>query len=163
MRGIRAIVAAAALLATLVNPAVARADGIPAQTFYADSGDSCAYGYTKGTLLWRSPGPLVVIAVDVSGVVVDRPLPAEPTICRDDGFYTTATFTAYAGSVAVDSRQVKANNAEVRFQFTLGANSTAAGLTHLVIQVCRDPIVTLPPSYCGRAVKYSPTAITPTT
>lgn len=35
-------------------------------------------------------------------------------------------------------------------------------LTHLVVQVCRDPILTLPPSYCGRAVTYRPTSFAPT-
>ncbi|MBX6355116.1 MAG: hypothetical protein IRZ05_04570 [Micromonosporaceae bacterium] len=161
MRIIRAIAAAAVVLAGLALPAPAHADGIPARPFYADSGDSCTYGYTRGTLIWRSPGPMNVIAVDVSGSVVDRPTLAEPTLCRDDGFYTIATFTAYSGRAAVDRRAVKADNGEEPFQFILGGNSAASGLTHLVVQVCRSPLVTLPPSYCGKPVTYYPTVIGP--
>lgn len=155
MRVIRAIAAVAAFLAVVTIPAAARADIIVPPRFYADSGDACVYGFTEGTLGWRFPGP---VAVDVSGSVVDKPRLAEPTFCRDDGFYTIATFTAYSGRVVVDSRAAKADNGENGFHFTLGSTSTdtATRLTHLVVQVCRDPVRTLPPSYCGRAVTYYP-------
>ena len=164
MRIIRTIAAATALLAALAIPAPAHADGIPPQPFYADSLsqlDTCPHGVTRGTLLWHLPGPLPAVAVDVSGSLVDRPQPAEPTFCREDGYFSYATFTAYSRNAVVDSRLVKADNGEVRFEFTLGTNSSASAITHLVVQVCRDPLVTLPPSYCGKAVTYYPTAIAP--
>jgi hypothetical protein len=162
MRTIRAVAAAAtALLAALAIPAPAHAQMLPPQPFYADSGDACTYGYTKGTLLWRTPGPLPAISVEVTGAIVDRPTPTEPSFCREDGFYSTATFTAYSEKVIVDSGAVRADNLEVPFQLTLGANSASSPLTHLVVQVCRDPLVIKPPSYCGPSVTYRPTAITP--
>jgi hypothetical protein len=159
MRIIRAIAALTALLAALAIPTPARADGIPAQPFYADSTsplDTCPHGVTSGTVQWYTPGPLPAIAVIVSGTLVDRPQRADPTFCGDDGYYSYATFTAYSGEAIVDSRVVKADNEAVSVELTLGNNSVVTRLTHLVIQVCRDPIFTLPPSYCGRAVTYYP-------
>lgn len=162
MRVIRAIASAAAFLATLAVAAPAKADIAPPRPFHADSGDTCVYGYTKGSLLWVTPGPLPPIAVNLTGSLVDRPNPMDARVCRDDGYYSTATFTAYSGSIVVGSQAVRADNGEVQFQFSLGTNSPGTPVTHLVVQVCRDPLVTLPPSYCGRAVTYRPTSITPT-
>jgi hypothetical protein len=161
MRVTHAIAAAVALLATLAVPAPAHADIGPPQPFYADSGDACVYGHTKGRLLWITPGPLPPVAVNVSGSVVDRPTPSDPVACRDDGYYSRATFTAYSGRVEVGSQAFRANNGEVKFEFSLGTNRPGSPVTHLVVQVCRDPLVTLPPSYCGRTVTYRPTSVTP--
>jgi hypothetical protein len=156
MRAAHLAAAAAALVAVLASPGVAHAATIT-QPFSADSGDACRYGVTEGTLGWRygTTSPLPVLGVDVTGKLTDRPLPADPSItCRDDGYYSTATFIAYAGSVEVDRQTRSANNAVVSFAFTLGANSTSTGINRVQIQVCRSPINTLPPSYCGKAVQY---------
>jgi hypothetical protein len=156
MRPTRLLAALAAALAILAFPNAAHAATIT-QPFAADSGDACRYGTTSGTLGWRygTSSPLPVIGVDVKGRLTDRPLPADPgTACRDDGYYSTATFTAYTGSVAVDRQTRSANNATVSFEFTLGGNSTSTGIDRIVIQVCRSPINTLPSSYCGKAVTY---------
>jgi hypothetical protein len=123
----------------------------------ADSGDSCVYGSTSGTLVWRAIGKAIV--VDVSGVVVDKPRLAEPSKCADDGFYTIAVFRAYSGTDVVAREDAKADNGENQLQFTLGTNS-ASGLTHLVVQVCREPLFILLPSYCGTAVTYAPIGTT---
>jgi len=162
MRVFRAITLAAALLAALAIAAPARADIAPPQPFYADSGDACVYGHTKGDLLWVTPGPLPAVTVNLTGSVVDRPTPTDPRACRDDGFYSIATFTAYSGSVVVGSQAVRVDNGQVPFQFSLGTNRPGTPVTHLVVQVCRDPLVTLPPSYCGRPVTYRSTSIIPT-
>lgn len=161
MRVIRVIASAAALVAALSFAAPAHADIVPARPFYADSGDACGYGYTKGSLLWVTPGPLPAIAVNLTGSVVDRPAPAEPVACRDDGYLSTATFTAYSGRAVVGSQAVRADNGEVPFRFSLGTNQPGTPVTHVVIQVCRDPILTLPPSYCGQAVTYRSSPVAP--
>lgn len=152
-RPLAALAAAAAILAV---PGTAQAATI-SQPFAADSGDACRYGTTAGTLDWSygTVSPLPVAAVDVKGQVSDRPLPTEAgTVCRDDGYDSTASFTAYAGSVVVDRQTRTANNGTVAFEFTLGGSWTASRVDRVVVQVCRSPIVTLPPSYCGRAVTY---------
>jgi hypothetical protein len=160
MRNARALATAAAVLAILTLPeAPAYADGVPPQPFYADSTssfDTCPHGYTRGTLFWRMPGPRPAIAVNVSGVVVDRPATNDAKDCANDGYSSTAVFTAYSGSVIVGSAAVTADNGEKQMSFTLGSNSTVSSLTQLVVQVCRDPVLTLPPSYCGPAVTYRP-------
>ncbi len=157
MRPTRLLAALAAALAVLALPGTAHAATITVP-FAADSGDACRYGQTSGTLAWQygTTSPLPVIAVDVKGQLTDRPLPSDPsTTCRDDGYYSNAIFTAYAGSVAVDRQARSANNATVSFTFTLGGNSTTnARVDRVVIQVCRSPVNILPPSYCGTAVTY---------
>jgi hypothetical protein len=156
MRPTRLLAALAAALAVLAVPGTAHAATIT-QPFAADSGDACRYGATSGTLGWRygTLSPLPVVGVDVKGQLTDRPLPSDPSAtCRDDGFNSTATFTAYAGSVAVDRQSRTADNATVSFQFTLGGNTASTHVDRVVVQVCRSPIVTLPPSYCGKAVTY---------
>lgn len=154
--------ALAALLAVMAIPGTAHAAGVT-QPFSADSGDACRYGVTEGSLNWRystSPTPLPAVAVDVAGRLADRPLPGDPsTACRDDGYYSTATFVAYAGTVAVDRQSRTVDNDVASFTFTLGSNTAAARVDRVVVQVCRSPRATVPPSYCGRAVTYlAPTA-----
>jgi hypothetical protein len=156
MRSARFAAAVAATVTALTLPGAAQAATIT-QPFYADSGDACRYGVTEGKLGWRfgTTSPLPVVGVDVAGKLTDRPLPSDPsTGCRDDGYYSSATFVAYSGSVEVDRQTRLANNAVVTFEFTLGANSTSTGINRVVIQVCRSPINTLPPSYCGKPVQY---------
>jgi hypothetical protein len=135
---------AAAVLAVVMTPTAAHAD----TSFYADSGDSCRYGVTEGVLASS------YATVPVKGTLIDRPLPTVPTLCRDDGFYSTATFTAYYGSRVVDQQAVRANNSIVRFSFVLGQNSTIGRIDRVVVQVCRGPVNTLPPTYCGKPAEY---------
>jgi hypothetical protein len=161
MKVTHAAASAVVLLTTLAIATPAQADIVPPRPFYADSGDACLYGNTTGSLLWNTPGPLPAIAVSLSGSVVDRPTPPDPRACRDDGYYSTARFTAYSGTMVVGRQSVRADNGEVRFQFSLGTGKPDTPVTHLEIQVCRDPLVTLPPSYCGRTITYRPTSITP--
>jgi hypothetical protein len=146
----------AAALIVIATPGVAEAATIT-RPFHADSGDSCRYGATDGTLGWQygTTSPLPVTAVDVVGKIVDRPTPADPsTACRNDNYFSVATFVAYSGSVEVDRNSVRADNASVSFSFRLGAASTVS-ISRVEIQVCRHPLVTLPPSYCGPKVVYS--------
>jgi hypothetical protein len=162
MRKIRgALAATAATLAALTLwAAPAHADTAPPQPFYADSTnpyfDTCPHGITKGTLLWYTPGPAAPFTVEISGEVVDQPTPDSTTPgCAPDDYSSTAIFTAYSGSAVVGYKTVTVDNAVKEFQFTLGGNSTAAVvLTQLTVQVCRDPVHTLPPSYCGKTVTY---------
>lgn len=161
MRIIRgALAATAATLAALTLWALpAHADVAPPQPFYADSTnptfDTCPHGITKGTLLWHTPGPVAPFAVDVSGAVVDRPtVDATTPGCTPDDYSSTAIFTAYSGSAVVGSQTVTVDNGVTQFQFSLGGISAASVLTQLTVQVCRNPVHTLPPSYCGKAVTY---------
>jgi hypothetical protein len=135
---------AATVLAVVMVPTAARAD----TRFHADSGDACRYGFTDGVLSTR----LALVAV--KGTLTDRPVPTDPTTCRDDGFFSVATFTAFVGDRVIDDQAVRANNSIVRFEFALGLDSSTARIDRIVIQVCRHPLVTLPPSYCGGAVEY---------
>jgi hypothetical protein len=150
-----AAILTAAVTATtaLAFPGAAHA-AVISQAFAADSGDSCRYGTTSGTLGWQiGPSPLPTPGVAVNGKVADRPLPTGPvTTCGNDGYSSTVSFTAYLGGVAVDRQSRTADNGTVTFSFTLG--STAKGVDRVDVQVCRNPVVTLPPSYCGRAVTY---------
>jgi hypothetical protein len=152
MRSVRLLAALAAMIAVLASSGVAHAATIT-RPFAADSGDACRYGATGGTLGWRygTRAPLVVIGVDVHGQLTDRPVPNDPSIgCFDDHYYSAATFTAYAGSVEVARKTSNANN-KVTFEFTLDGTSTTPAINRVVIQVCRSPISTQPPSYCGKA------------
>jgi hypothetical protein len=146
--------AAAVAVILVATPGIARAATI-AQPFKADSGDTCRHGATEGTLAWQSGviSPLPLLKVVVTGTITDRPLPIDPTNCRDDGYDSTATFVAYTGETEVDRQFRTANNSTVRFQFSLGSSAKTA-IDRVVVQVCRDPIVTLPPSYCGKPVTY---------
>lgn len=162
MRSVRLLAAMAATIAVLASPGVAHAATIT-RPFAANSGDACRYGATDGTLGWRygTSSPLPVIGVDVKGQLTDRPLPNDPSIvCFDDHYYSAATFIAYAGSVEVARKTSVANNNKVTFEFTLSGTSTTPAINRVVIQVCRSPINTQPPSYCGSPVEYQapPTA-----
>ncbi|GHJ49364.1 hypothetical protein Cs7R123_67060 [Catellatospora sp. TT07R-123] len=155
MRAARFVVAAAAFAAVFALPGVAQA--AVSQTFHADSGDACRYGVTDGTLNWRfgSTSPVPVTAVDVSGKLTDHPQPIDPvTQCRDDGYYSTATFVAYSGSVEVDRASRSVDNGSVALTFTLNTSTFSTSINRVVVQVCRSPLHTVPPSYCGRAVTY---------
>jgi hypothetical protein len=147
------------LAALTLSAAPAHADIAPPQSFYADSTnpnfDTCPHGITKGTLLWHTPGPVAPLAVDVSGEVLDRPILDSTTAsCVLDDYSSTAIFTAYSGSAIVGYERVTVDNGVKGFQFTLGSNSTASVLTSLTVQVCRDPVHTLPPTYCGKIITY---------
>jgi hypothetical protein len=155
----------AATVGMLAVPATAQADASLTQAFAADSGDSCRYGSTEGSLTWRvvSP-PTHAIVVAVAGRLADRPLPADPgAACLDDRRFSVATFVLYSGSVVVDRQASRADNGVVSFQFVLGTTSTVARVDRLVIQVCRYSSIgsTVPPSYCGRAVEYRPIVTSP--
>ncbi len=157
MRAGPLLAATAAALFLVATPGVAQAATI-SQPFYADSGDACRYGVTEGTLGWRygTTSPLPLTGLDVTGKLTDRPLPTDPvTTCRDDGYKSSVTFVAYAGTAEVDRQTRTANNSVVTFGFTMGANSTTTRpVDRVVVQVCRSPILTLPPSYCGKPVSY---------
>ncbi|MET7425791.1 hypothetical protein [Dactylosporangium sp. NPDC005555] len=154
-----AAVAVAAATATSLFPAAADAATID-RPFAANSGDSCPYGVTAGTLGWSfGPGtsPLPPNGVTVTGRLTDHPTPVDPsTACRNDGYSSTVTFTAYTttGEVARTSRT--ADNANVSFSFTIGGPTSTVHVGRIVVQVCRNPVVTTPPSYCGPAVTYLP-------
>ncbi|MFD2762572.1 hypothetical protein [Micromonospora eburnea] len=155
MRTARLAAPLAALLAVAASPGVAHAATIT-QPFHADSGDACAYGVTDGTLDWRyGTSPLPLSGVTVSGTLTDQPVPSGPATCPDDRYFSTATYIAYSGAVEVDRQTQGADNSVTKVSFTLGDNnSTSRGIDRIVIQVCRSPIITLPPSYCGKPTTY---------
>ena len=144
MRMRHVLALAAVVLTVVMAPTPALAD----TRFHADSGDRCQYGFTDGVLTAR------LADIVVTGALTDRPTPTEPTVCRDDGFFSVATFTAYAGTRIIDTQSVRANNSTVRVGLVLGSPAAVARIDRVVIQVCRHPLVTLPPSYCGKAAEY---------
>jgi len=153
-------VASATLAAVTVWATPAHADTKPPQPFYADSLnaalDTCPHGSTDGTLLWSTPGPLLPLAVQVTGEVIDRPTATGSVVCAPDDYSSTAIFTAYSGSVVAGTMRVTVDNGIKQFRFTLGgSNGTTSAVTKLTVQVCRSPVHTLPPSYCGKAVTYT--------
>jgi hypothetical protein len=152
------VVAAVAMAGSVIASTAAQASVGIQRPFAADSGDACGYGSTEGVLTWQYglfTSPLPLTSVAVRGTVTDRPTPADPGFaCRDDGYFSRATFTAYSGTAIVAEKEAKADNAAVGFEFTLAPPVTAGQITRIVVQVCRDPLVTLPPSYCGKAVQY---------
>src|ERR1044071_3258471 len=99
---------AVTVLAVVLAPTPALAD----TRFHADSGDSCTYGSTDGVLT----AGLAVVNVD--GALTDKPVPTGPALCRDDGFFSVATFTGFAGTRMIDQQSVRANNATVRVALT---------------------------------------------
>lgn len=157
----RLAAALAATLGMLAVPAAAHADVTATQAFAADSGDSCRYGSTAGTLTWRTLSGSA-IAVAVSGRLLDRPLPADPGApCLDDRRYSAATFVAYHGNVVVDRQAARVDNNAVAFSFVLGENATVSRIDRLVVQVCRYPLYSTAVSYCGRPAEYRPLSTTP--
>jgi hypothetical protein len=159
-RPLRLLAGAAAVLvgvAVLWTAGPASADGpIVNQSFAADSGDNCRSGYTNGNFAWHvGRGPLAAHAVDVSGILADRPLPTDPNAaCRDPRF-TSATFAAYNGNGAVDRERVTVDNGQITIEFRLGGDAGQTVVTRVVVQVCRHahPWTTVP-DYCGRPVEY---------
>jgi hypothetical protein len=150
-----AVVALVPVLATAV-PAAA-APGPAAQSFYADSGDACVAGYTRGVLGWELAGPPSYrVVVAVRGAVVDRPTPSDPRACPADPRYTVATFTAYVGRTEVDSDARRVDNGTLTFGFTLGVNSNVVTIDRLTVQVCRVSLLPGPYDYCGAPVDYFP-------
>lgn len=160
MRIVRGALAAttATLTALTLWAAPARADILPGTPFYADSTsklDTCPHGITQGTLSSITTGP-AGSTITVTGQLIDKPTITGTVTCAPDDYNSTATFTAYSGDKPVASRSVTADNAVVPFQFSLGGNSTSlVTLTSLTVQVCRNPVHTLPPSYCGKVVTYT--------
>ncbi|HEU5156734.1 MAG TPA: hypothetical protein VFU43_07020 [Streptosporangiaceae bacterium] len=137
----------------------AQADAAIQRPFQADSGDACLYGATEGVLAWQygfRTSPLPLRAVDVKGTVTDHPVTDDPGFaCRDDGYSTTASFTAYSGLAIVAEKSATANNAVVDFAFTFTSTTNTGQITRIVVRVCRNPLVTLPPSYCGKPAEYN--------
>lgn len=159
MRMTHIVATAAAILATvLASPTAAHADQLISQPFAADSGDSCRYGFTEGTLTWRfgpSTTPLPLAGVLVKGRLADRPLPVDPGVpCVDDGLFSIATFVAFFGTVEVDRDARRVNNGVVSFEFPLGDAATVSRINRVVIQVCRHRLTSTQPAYCGRAVEF---------
>jgi hypothetical protein len=151
-----------AALGALTAANTAQADGsVVLQTFYADSGDQCPMGYTKGNLGWHvGPVPNNVDVVHVNGYLVDRPLPNDPSLVCRDLRWSVATFTAYSSGVVVDKRQVKVDNGRIDFTFDLSARLRVIGA--VVIQVCRFSGSSVTPDYCGKPVEYKrPITISP--
>jgi hypothetical protein len=155
---IAAVLTIVALLATS-----APAHASVTRPFAATSGDNCRYGATQGYLTWRysATTPVRPVAVDVRGMVIDHPLPNENFLCRDDAFYSVAIFTVFSASVV--RKEISANNELLNFAFTHEATSTA-GLSRLMVQVCRFPLpITQPPAtgYCGVPQHYAPVVFDP--
>src|SRR5688572_28537761 len=127
-----AVLVTAGLLATSV-PAHATTASFP---FRADSGDTCRYGATQGTLVWRysTTAPIRPVSVDIRGTVVDHPIPNENFLCINDGFYTVASYTAFAGTAQLRAA-ARADDAVVPVSLTLGPSApTSAGISRVTIQ-----------------------------
>jgi len=155
-------VIALAVVGCLLTTSAAHASAV--FPFSADSGDSCRYGRTQGSLIWRysTTAPIRPVAFDVRGTLVDHPLPgADGFLCRDDGYYSVATFVAYLSNGLTQRAQARADNAIVSFSFTLGPGSTTAGVSRASVQVCRSPLSGTGRSYCGLPQYYAPVVYDP--
>lgn len=156
-----ATILAAALAVGAITASSATASPI-VQRFSVPSGDNCTYGYTEGNLEWSSLTP--ARAVSVTGVIADRPIPNDPgAACRDDGRYTIAKYTAYAGNRPIDETARRVDNGVARFQFVLDASLSNAGIDRVTIQVCRVSLIAPSPApdYCGRLYTFIPAVISP--
>ncbi len=150
-----AVAALVPIIATAVPAAAAPAAPAPVVQFYADSGDACVAGYTRGLLGWEvAEPPSYRVTVAVRGGVVDRPTPNDPRACPADPRYTVATFTAYVGRTEVDSQARRVDNGSLTFGFTLGVNSNVLTVDRVVVQVCRLSLLPGPYDYCGAPVDY---------
>ena len=152
---LRLLVLVGALAGTVLAAPAAHADVIT-QAFAADSGDTCRFGATRGTLGWTSRGPLPVTTVAVVGTLIDRPTVNDPSNCNDPR-YSSVTFTAYRGDVVVDTDARRVDNGTVDFRFELssGAWTVITPIDRVVVQVCRHALPDVRPfDYCGRAVEY---------
>lgn len=159
-----AVAAAATALAALAAPSAAQASHpSQVQPFLADSGDACARGSTEGTLTWHANHPPERPAVGVRGRVTDGSL-----VCpglEDDGRYTVATFTAYAGNLPVDAERRTADNETLDIAFDLTFEDASSlppnAIDAVGVQVCRfsgDPGsgADNQPDYCGITQVYRP-------
>lgn len=127
------------------------------QRFAADSGDECRYGYTEGELVWITAPPSS--QVWITGIVADRPLPADPGgFCRDDLRYSSASFTAYAGEVQVARVEQRVNNGTQQLDLVLDAGTAPRPVDLVIVQVCRVSLLAPnpQPEYCGLPQKYVP-------
>ncbi|CUU58187.1 hypothetical protein Ga0074812_11796 [Parafrankia irregularis] len=147
----------AAFVGMVLAPGAALAAG-PAS--FSVVADDCLFGYTKGELTWRTLGTPGVPVVDVAGSVYDM----RNNVClpiRDDGLRTTAFFTAYSGTVAVDRAARRVDNGERAFAFTLQPGPVVGTIDHVTIRVCRTVVpgaVAPSTSYCGAPQTfYAPT------
>jgi hypothetical protein len=168
------VLAAALLAAGTVTSSPAAAsttdDGSPTsggtaavQSFAADAGDDCKYGYTEGRLEWRPiTAPPNRGMVALAGTLTDRPIPVDPGVpCRDDGRYSYATYSAFSRDVLVDEQAYRVNNDVTKFEFVLDTGLTPVGIDRVVIRVCRTTLNTSPipapgPTYCGQPQTYLP-------
>ncbi|GIG91663.1 hypothetical protein [Plantactinospora endophytica] len=159
-----AVVLATALLAVgtvLSAPALAGTGGdtrLAPQPFAADSGDTCRYGATEGTLDWLPvTAPPGLGSVDVTGTLADRPYERDPgPICVDDGLHSIVTFYAYGRGTLIAQAAEKVDNDIVKFTFRLGPRQPSTGVDTLVVQVCRASAVSSRPiGYCGVPRVYS--------
>jgi hypothetical protein len=157
-----AVTALAVIGGLLASSAAAHANAV--FPFRADAGDNCRYGTTQGSLIWRysTTNPIRPIALDIRGTLVDHPLPDEwGFLCRDDRYYSVATFVAYLNNGTTARAEVRADNAVVTVSLTLGPNSTTSGVSRAVVQVCRSPLFGTGPSYCGAPQHYAPVVYDP--
>lgn len=138
---------AAALAAVIPSTPAAAAVQL---SYFADSGDACRYGYTKGLLVLPSVPTRVV---QVNGAVVDRPSgPGVPELCPDDGRFSFAILTAYTGNTIVDGERVPVDNATREYKFEL---TGVQAISKVSVQVCRQPrLPGGPPAYCGAVTDY---------
>ncbi|TDD10830.1 hypothetical protein [Nonomuraea diastatica] len=139
---------AATITAVLLTaqPAAARAT----VEFFADSGDQCRHGVTKGTLEWVE-GHVIRPVVQVKGTLSDS---AGPSICAPDEMHSRATFTAYNGATVVDSEEAKADDATVLVTIGLSDPTGVTSIDRVVVQVCRYSNSPIGTSYCGEAAAY---------
>lgn len=119
----------------LAGTPVADADVVVKQRFLAESRDSC--GVTKGVFAWHPTS-----TIDVTGVLHDDP-------CKDDGRFSTATFTAYASGRAVDEEIVRADDGPTDFVFQLDNSIGLTPIERVTVQVCRPPVEIGIPEFCG--------------
>lgn len=155
-----ATIIAAALAIGAISASSATASPLPLR-FSVPSGDNCTYGLTEGQIQWSSyPAQTVLL----TGTIADRPYPNDPTaVCRDDGRYTIARYTAYAGNRVLDQAGQRVDNAVIRFRIALDAGIAEVGIDRITIQVCRASLTAPSPSpdYCGRLYTFTPAVITP--
>ena len=97
------------------------------------------------------------------GTLIDRPVPTDPvSVCADDRRFSSAVFTAYAGNLQVDTDQRRVDNGRLDFRFVLGGTTSTARVDKVVVQVCRESMISPTPSrYCGPAQTYTPLSTTP--
>ncbi|WP_422770236.1 hypothetical protein ACN28C_26470 [Plantactinospora sp. WMMC1484] len=128
------------------------------QRFAADSGDSCRYGVSEGTLEWFPvTAPPGLGSVSVTGTVADRPYERDPgPVCDNDGLYSYVTFYAYGNGRLITRAAEKVDNDILKFTFRLAPITPSIGVDTLVVQVCRDSLTgARPTGYCGVPQVYS--------